>query len=90
MNALQYLAGCVIKKFIKKAQHGKDYNSSTNQGTVRILKNSLVNELDDQKLVKTLGCCGLTAVSFEFQRIFLKTEIAFRIENKKQTHTWTV
>ena len=86
MDALQYLAGYVIKKFINKAQHGKNYNSSTNQATVRILKNSLVNELDDQKLVKTLSRGGLTAVSLEFQRMFLKTEIAFRIETSKDTH----
>ena len=86
MGALQYLAGYVLKKMLKKTLQRKNHDTAKNQAIVRILHHATVDDWEDQKLVNCLNRGGLTAVSIEFQRMFLKAEIRFRIATTTNNH----
>lgn len=86
MGGLQYLAGYVVKKMLNKTLQGKNYKSVKNQATAKILQHATIDDCESQKLIDCLNRGGLTAVSIEFQRIFLKTEMQFRIATTNQNH----
>ena len=86
MGGLQYLAGYVVKKMLKKAMLGKNCDSAKNQSIIKILQHASVDNLENQKLVNCLNRGGLTAVSIDFQRMFLKAEVQFRKVTTTNNH----
>ena len=84
MGGLQYLAGYIVKKMLRKTMQGKSCDSAKNQPTVKILQHATVDE--NQKLVSCLTRGGLTVVSIDFQRMFLKAEIQFRKVTSTSNH----
>ena len=79
-NGLQYLAGYVVFKLLKKTERCKEYNSPENQYTVAILSGMRTEDLADQKLIHSLDCGGLYAATPECQALFRRAEEHFRIE----------
>ena len=51
---------------------GKNCYSAKKQSTIKILQHAIVDDWEDQKLVDYLNRDGLTAVSLDFQRMFVK------------------
>ena len=86
MGGLQYLAGYVVKKILKKTMLGKNCDSAKNQSIIKILQHASVDNLENQKLVNCLNRGGLTAVSIDFQRMFLKAEVQFRKVTTTNNH----
>ena len=64
-NGLQYLAGYVVFKLLKKIEKCKEYNSPENQYTVTILSGMRTEDFADQKLIHSLDRGGLYAVTPE-------------------------
>jgi hypothetical protein len=83
LDGLQYLAGYVIHKFIKKTRNNKNFNSKINQDTMAILKKFTADIFVDQKLICSQNRGGLTAVTKECQCIFIVAESLFRRETSK-------
>ncbi|XP_065646260.1 uncharacterized protein LOC136076757 [Hydra vulgaris] len=83
LDGLQYLAGYVVHKFIKKTKNNKYYNSKINQDTMEILKKFTTDAFIDQKLICTQNRGGLTVVTKECQNIFILTEGLFRRETSQ-------
>ena len=54
LNRLQYLAGYVVFKLLKKTEKCKECNSPENQYTVRILAGMRTEDFADQKLIHSL------------------------------------
>lgn len=75
-DALQYLAGYVVHKFLKKFKYKKS-KSEENQSIILALE-GMVDDSRSQKLVESLSRGGLTSVSEECEQIFYKTEELFR------------
>ena len=78
IGALQYLAGYVVRKFIKKSKNSPNYKSNENQNIIKILNNTITINTSDQELIEAQSRGGLTAVNNECQQIFMKAEIQFR------------
>ncbi|XP_065669613.1 uncharacterized protein LOC105845928 isoform X2 [Hydra vulgaris] len=78
IGALQYLAGYVVRKFIKKSKNSPNYKSNENQNIIKILNNAITKNTSDQELIEAQSRGGLTAVNNECQQIFMKAEIQFR------------
>ena len=79
-NELQYLAGYVVFKLLKKIEKCKEYNSPENQCTVTILSGMRTEDFANQKLIHSLDRGGLYAVTPECQALFRRAEKHFRIE----------
>ena len=56
------------------------------QSTIKILQHVIVDDWEDQKLVNCLNRGGLTAVSLDFQRVFVKAEVQFRKVTSTNNH----
>ena len=80
VNGLQYLAGYIVFKLLKKMEKCKECNSPENQYTVRILAGMRTEEFADQKLIHSLNRGGLYAVTPECQALFHRVEEHIRIE----------
>ena len=80
MNGLQYLAGYVVKRFLRRAKNSRKYQSAENQTIIGVLTNAIASDTLNQKLIETQNRGGLTGVVEEFQQIFLRAEMKFRIE----------
>ncbi|XP_065674680.1 uncharacterized protein LOC136091273 [Hydra vulgaris] len=82
LDGLQYLAGYVVSKFLKKAKNSKNYQSAENQAIIAILKHSILekNKPSGQILIDAQNRGGLTSLTEECQQIFIQTEIKFRAE----------
>ena len=86
INGLQYLAGYVIHKMLKKF---KINNTTRNQKFVAFLERMLVKdekEKDSQHLIATQDRGGLKAVCEEIISIFSESEKIFRLETDAETH----
>ena len=87
LNRLQYLAGYVVFKLLKKTEKCKECNSPENQYTVRILAGMRTEDFADQKLIHSLNRGGLYTVTPECQALFHRAKEHFRIEtNVTSTH----
>ena len=82
MGGLEYLAGYVVKKFLKKIRNSSKYKTAENQALIAILENFKEENHDSQKLIKIQTRGGLTAVKKEIKEIFTNTEIKFIAETK--------
>ena len=80
LNRLQYLAGYVVFKLLKKTEKCKECNSPENQYTVRILAGMRTEDFADQKLIHSLNRGELYAVTPECQALFHRAKKHFRIE----------
>lgn len=80
LGSLQYLAGYVVKKILRKIKNHRDYKTSQSQAMIAALNSMTTKNFDDQKLIKTLTRGGLTAVNKQAQFIFRTVEEHFRIE----------
>ena len=80
--ALQYLAGYVVKKMLKKARNSQNYSSLENQAVIAILVNSIAEDDTHQPLIHLLNRGGLTAVTDETFKIFYRAEEKFRAETE--------
>ena len=78
-GALQYLAGYVVRKFLKKAKN-ENFQSMENQTIISLLSNSITEDCSNQELINMQNRGGLKAVIGEWIDIFTKVEIKFRIE----------
>lgn len=78
IDALQYLAGYVVRKLIKKARN-KNFSKRRNQAIISILENGIVTD-NDQTLIEAQNRGGLCSVNEDFQVIFIETEKVFRKE----------
>ena len=88
LDALQYLSGYVVKKFLKKFKNYKNYSSSYNQAMIAILESVIAAEdTENQKLIQAQSRGGLSAVSFECQQVFLLAERKFRVVTMSNPHT---
>ena len=86
IGGLQYLAGYVVKKMLKKNMQGKNCDSAEKQSTIKILQHAIVDDWEDQKLVNCLNRGGLTSVSLDFQRMFVKAEVQFQKVTSTNNH----
>ena len=77
VDGIQYLAGYVVRKLLKKATKSKGENSDFANILVSVLTNA-----NDQTLINIQTRGGLTAVNRECQLIFFKSEEIFRAETK--------
>ena len=82
IGALQYLAGYVVKKMLKKARNSKNYSSLDNQAVIGILENAIADDDTHQPLIHLLNRGGLTAVTDESFKIFYCAEEKFRAETE--------
>ena len=67
MSGLQYLAGYVVKKLLKRAKNSRKYKSTENQVIIAVLSNAITTDISNQKLIETQNRGGLTGVLEEFQ-----------------------
>ena len=87
MDGLQYLAGYVVRKFLKKAKNHSNYLSAENQAIVTILNNAIIElHKTDQRLIKTLSRGGLVSVTKDCQQIFICAELKFRSDTTTNFH----
>ena len=86
MGGLQYLSGYVVRKFLKKAKNSPKYLCKENQTIINILQNIITYDLTNQELIKSQTRGGLTAVTDECQKIFLRAEETFRSETMTNKH----
>ncbi|XP_065683758.1 uncharacterized protein LOC124813946 [Hydra vulgaris] len=77
MDALQFLAGYVVKKFLKKYKNSKNFKNY--QSLILLLESMLTNDIK-QKLIDVQNRGGLSAVNKNMQNIFIKVEECFRIK----------
>lgn len=70
MDGIQHLAGYVVRKFLKK--------SSNNSPISKVLIEMKTTDYSDQKLIALQSRGGLTALTSEAQKIFVKAEERFR------------
>ena len=82
IGALQYLAGYVVKKMLKKARNSQNYSSLENQAVIAILVNLIAEDDSYQPLIHLLNRGGLTAVTDETFKIFYCAEEKFRAETE--------
>ena len=79
IDALQYVAGYVIHKFVKKAKDNPAYKSLKNQALILVLE-TMMDSSREQKLIDSLNRGGLTPISKDCELIFHKTEELFRLK----------
>ena len=79
IDALQYLSGYVVHKFLKKTKNNLKYNSQENQAVIVILE-SMVDKTRELTLVDSQTRGGLTSISEDCEQLFYRTEEAFRKE----------
>ena len=79
VDALQYVAGYVVHKFLKKAKNNPAYDSIENQAIIFTLE-AIIDSTRGQRLVDSLNRGGLTPISTSCEQIFYKTEEIFRVE----------
>ena len=79
VDALQYISGYVIHKFLKKAKNDPKYKSKTNQSIIIILE-ELIDRSRELRLVDSLNRGGLIPISKECELLFFKAEELFRLE----------
>ena len=77
IDALQYLSGYVVHKFLKKTKNNSKYNSKENQAIIVILE-SMVDKTRELTLVDSKTRGGLTSISEDCEQLFYRTEEAFR------------
>lgn len=77
VDALQYVAGYVIHKFLKKAKKSNAYNSKDNQAIILILE-VMIDSTRELRLVDSINRGGLKSISRDCELLFLKTEEYFR------------
>ncbi|XP_047142613.1 uncharacterized protein LOC124816919 [Hydra vulgaris] len=82
LDGLQYLAGYVLSKFLKKAKNSKHYQSEETQAIISILNHCVLekNLSHGQRLIDVQNRGGLISLTEECQQIFILTEIKFRSE----------
>ena len=80
IGSLQYLAGYVVKKILRKIKNHRNYKSPQSQAMIAALQCMTTKNFSDQKLIKTLTRGGLTAVNKQAEFIFRTVEEHFRIE----------
>ena len=80
VDALQYLAGYVVKKILKKAKCHSNYSSAENQSVISILENAITKDDIEQKLIHSINRGGLTVVTDDCQKKIYRTEERFRVE----------
>lgn len=80
IDALQYLAGYIIKKCLQKAKK----NETKNIDIITILENLKDTNNSSHYLIDNLSRGGLTAVNMECQGFFILVENRFRKETQKQ------
>ena len=83
IGGLQYLAGYVVKKLLKRVKNSIKYQSTENQAIIAVLSNAITTDISNQKLIETQNRGGLTGVVEEFQQIFMQAEMKFRIETAR-------
>lgn len=81
-DALQYVAGFVVHKFLKKVKNLPTFASPENQLIILILE-SMIDVSRENKLVDALSRGGLITISSDCELIFIKTEEIFRMETSK-------
>ena len=86
IGGIQYLAGYVIRKFLKKAKNNLNYSSMENQAIITVLTNATAEDFSNQKLIDTQNRGGLTAVTEECQQIFIRAELKFRTDTASNIH----
>ena len=79
LDALQYVAGYVVYKFLVKARNSSAYNSVENQAIIMILE-AMIDTSRDQKLIDCLSRGGLTPISSDCELLFYRTEETFRVK----------
>ncbi|XP_047122388.1 uncharacterized protein LOC101236338 [Hydra vulgaris] len=82
LDGLQYLAGYILSKFLKKAKNSKHYQSEETQAITSILNHCVLekNLSHGQRLIDVQNRGGLISLTEECQQIFILTEIKFRSE----------
>lgn len=88
-DSLEYLAGYVIHKLLKKIKNGRLFHTSRNQQFITLLESMLVKneeEKENQQLISIQDRGGLKAVIKECKSIFSETEKVFRIETEADIH----
>ena len=82
IGGLQYLAGYVVKKLLKRVKNSIKYQSTENQAVIAVLSNAITTDISNQKLLETQNRGGLTGVVF--YRTTLYVFIANRFPNQPQ------
>ena len=72
MDGIQHLAGYVVRKFLKK--------SSSSSPISQVLVEMKTTDYSDQKLIALQSRGGLTALTSDAQKIFVKAEERFRAD----------
>lgn len=85
IDGLQYLAGYVVRKLIKKSRNHKSFKSEKNQFYVTVLESFLV-DVKDQTWIDVQNRGGLSAVNKECEEIFKLAENVFRLETNGDLH----
>ena len=81
MDVLQYLAGYVVQKCLKKLKRGKDSNSCLHQSILSLLNKMTPENKEDHILIRIMDRGGLIAVRDEILEIFITAEKVFRSQN---------
>lgn len=77
MDALQYLAGYVVSKLLKKAE-SRNNDSFENQAIISILSSAKAADISKLRLVDALNRGGLCPITSECENVFLIAEKMFR------------
>ena len=80
-DALQYVAGYVVHKFLKKLKNNPTFASPESQSSILISESMI--DVSREKLVGALIRGGLISISSDCELIFYKTEEKFRKETTK-------
>eukprot|EP00794_Sanderia_malayensis_P015523 gene15523-17106_t len=86
IGGLQYLAGYVVMKFLKKTRNSSNYKSECSQSLIAVLNNFIEEENTSQRLIASQTRGGLTAVKKEIQKIFFCAEEVFRAHTSTPSH----
>ena len=70
-HGLQYLAGYVVSNLMEKVKNDKNYSSVENQNILSILDVSIMKDISNQKLIRSVTRDGLSAVNNHCINIFL-------------------
>ena len=83
LSGLQYLAGYVVYKFMKKAKYNMKCNNN-NQQIIAVLQTFVSEDWSERKLISSQNRGGLTTVNNDIEKIFYRTEEEFRAETNSQ------
>ena len=84
MDGLQYLAGYVVSRFLKRIKNSPNYMSESSQSLLSVLNNFVEENNTSQRLIASQTRGGLIAVKNEVQKIFLCAEKTFRAHTSTQ------